>query len=120
MSRLDCADYRADNELSIASMTSGDSPDNFFVQTFLGNSISGVDRVIRQGSLEDLILGGWNPGLPLPSPTIGTLPIDGGLSGMATKALLGAGEDIVGLPKLAYDAATWTGALLFECKDAPW
>ena len=42
LGRWECASYRADKELSIASMKSGDSPDNPKVQAFLGNSISGV------------------------------------------------------------------------------
>jgi RHS repeat-associated protein len=121
MSKLQCADYRADRFLSIASMTSGDSPDNPVVQTFLGNSFSGLGETIRNRSLFGLAIGGWNPGVPgLPSPKIGRLPIDGGLSGMVSEALLGGASDLFFVPKGVYDLATYVGAFAFECQGSPW
>lgn len=119
MSRLDCASYRADKELSIASMTSGSSPDNPVVQAFLGNSFSGVVNLVtsNENPLKNLLTGGWNPGIPgVPSPEIGGYALDGGLTGVATKAVLGGATDLFALPKLAYDAATFLGAAAFLCR----
>jgi len=119
MSRLDCASYRADKELSIASMTSGSSPDNPVVQAFLGNSFSGVVNLFTtsENPLTNLVTGGWNPGVPgIPAPEVGGYALDGGLAGAATKAALGGATDLFALPKLAYDAATFLGAAAFLCR----
>lgn len=118
MSRLECASYRADKELSIASMTSGDSPDNPVVQAFLGNSVSGVVDLVTSGKnpLPPFLQGGWNPGIPgIPSPEIGGFALDGGYVGVITKATLGEATDLFALPKLAYDSATFFGAAAFLC-----
>jgi RHS repeat-associated protein len=119
MSRLDCASYRADKELSIASMTSGSSPDNPVVQAFLGNSFSGVVNLFEtsENPLTNLVTGGWNPGVPgIPAPEVGGYALDGGLAGAATKAALGGATDLFALPKLTYDAATFLGAAAFLCR----
>lgn len=119
MSRLECASYRADKELSIASMTSGGSPDNPAVQAFLGNSISGVVNLFttNENPLTNLVTGGWNPGVPgVPAPEIGGYALDGGLTGVVTKGVLGGATDLFALPKLAYDAASFLGAAAFLCR----
>lgn len=119
MSRLACASYRADKELSIASMTSGSSPDNPAVQAFLGNSISGAVNLFttNENPLTNLVTGGWNPGVPgVPAPEVGGYALDGGFTGVATKAVLGGATDLFALPKLAYDAATFLGAAAFLCR----
>jgi hypothetical protein len=64
-------------------------------------------------------VGGWNPGIPdtiLAAPEIGGVALDGGITGIATKALLGEATDVVALPKLVYDAGTFVGAGLFLCR----
>jgi hypothetical protein len=119
LSRLECASYRADKELSIASMTSGSSPDNPVVQAFLGNSISGVVNLFttNENPLTNLVTGGWNPGVPgVPAPEVGGYALDGGLTGVVTKGVLGGATDLFALPKLAYDTATFLGAAAFLCR----
>jgi hypothetical protein len=118
LSKLACAATRADDELSIASMTSGSSPDNPIVQAFLGKAISGVVKLFttNENPLTNLVTGGWNPGVPgVAAPEVGGFALDGGLTGVATQAILGVQTDSIVLPKLAYDAATFLGAAAFLC-----
>ena len=77
MSHLECASYRADKELSIASMTSGSSPDNPVVQVFLGNGFSGVVNLVTsdENPIPNFVMGGWNPGIPgVAAPEVGDTP----------------------------------------------
>ena len=50
------------------------------------------------------------------APEVGGYALDGGLTGVATKAVLGGATDLFALPKLAYDAATFLGAAAFLCR----
>lgn len=100
-------------------MTSGDSPDNPVVKAFLGNAFSGVVNLVtsNENPIPNFVTGGWNPGIPgVAAPEVGGYTLDGGLAGVATKAILGGATDLFALPKFAYDAVTFLGAYAFQCQ----
>jgi hypothetical protein len=50
------------------------------------------------------------------APEAGGFALDGGLTGVMTKGLLGGATNLFALPKLAYDTATFLGAAAFLCQ----
>jgi hypothetical protein len=116
--RVKCAATLADDLYSVAAHTSGSLPDNFLVKGFLGNSVSGVANIFtsNENPLPDLIMGGWNPGIPgVAGPTINGVAIDGGITGAATRLVAGTAANTIGALKVSYDGLSFAYAYMFDC-----
>jgi RHS repeat-associated protein len=126
LSRWACASFVANNEYSLASLTT--EPNNVIVQGLLGNSISGVTDLWNSNSMsetvQDLAMNGVNPGIPGPAYSGGAYGvmtdamIKGALANYTAEAGPGLAEALsswVGLAKLGYDAATFGYAYFADC-----